>query len=123
MKPIYLSGLQMVKTWKDSVPDPMMATLPTNSALTIKDWLEIVQTEHAYPRPVVVQPSSPKKSPIKSHAESDSVSCQVGIDILVTIIHVLIRCPFLNYLSSNKSDIWLPCILAAPYKYINLLNN
>lgn len=54
----------------------MKALIPTNTALTVKQWIELLREEHNYHLPVA-QPDSPVKSPVKPDAENTSMSSQV----------------------------------------------
>lgn len=54
----------------------MKALIPTNTALTVKQWMELLREEHNYHLPVA-QPESPVKSPVKPDTENTSMSSQV----------------------------------------------
>lgn len=37
-----------MKFWKDAIPDPLQTIIPTNEALTIKQWIDLIHMEHRY---------------------------------------------------------------------------
>lgn len=65
-----------MKQWNDCIPDPLKAIVPTNTAFTVKQWMEMVKEEHNYHLPVA-KPDSPVKSPVKCDMENASMSAQV----------------------------------------------
>lgn len=67
-----------MKLWQDAIPDPLKTVIPTNEALTIKEWIELIVSEHNYHLySAATAPDSPVKSPAKSICADDSISAQI----------------------------------------------
>lgn len=66
-----------MKFWKETIPDPLQTVIPTNEALTIKEWIDLIQVEHRY-CVVPPRPESPVKPPVVSIVpEDDSMPSQL----------------------------------------------
>ncbi|XP_067945551.1 ubiquitin carboxyl-terminal hydrolase calypso-like [Watersipora subatra] len=39
---------EVMMYWRDNTPDPLQTIIPTNEALTIKVWIELIKEEHRY---------------------------------------------------------------------------
>lgn len=61
-----------MKFWKDAIPDPLQTLIPTNEALTIKQWIELIQVEHSYHSAGARAESPAKTSPA---VETAGIGC------------------------------------------------
>jgi len=73
-----------MQLWKDAVPDPLQTIVPTNEALTIKEWIELVKLEHNYHLHIDNAEDSPK-SPLKCNDTDSSMVSQV--ESLITTLN------------------------------------